>query len=534
MKRFNLWVKSKGLQFKLINAFLLMGFIVFIVALGGWFGSSQLSEHINEISIVRLPSIVGLQTIDNGVRDVYAVELSLLNTRLTDVIRREQIQKIDRGFQKIKVGWEKYEPLPRTPHEDLLWKQFISQWQQWHQEHERFMEIYNKFKNNGILFPVQRQLELINKGQKNSPEFAIATEAGVLLAQMNDQVFARNQSSFTSVSQALEAVIHENEIIVDLAKKNAERSIIQTKSLVLTGMISGPAIAIILGIILSIAIAKPLDRTLRNLVQIIVSSSTEIAATVAEQERIATQQAISVNQTTTTMDELRSSSQQAANQAELAAAGSHQALTLAEKGTKTIEKTLEGMTLLQKKVEAIAQQIVKLSEQTNQIENITKLVTELANQTNMLALNAAVEAVRAGEQGKGFGVVATEIRKLADQSKRSGEKINQLVTDIQKAINSTVMAADEGHKTVGEGMKLTKKTAEAFSGVSSAIDRVALNSQQIVLTAQQQALAVEQVVEAMNAINLGAQQTASGLSQTKIGVQQMQEVAQNLKLLGIG
>ncbi|MGD1717232.1 methyl-accepting chemotaxis protein [Dapis sp. BLCC M172] len=92
----------------------------------------------------------------------------------------------------------------------------------------------------------------------------------------------------------------------------------------------------------------------------------------------------------------------------------------------------------------MAQQITRLSEQTNQIGNISQLVGDLANQTNMLALNAAVEAVRAGEHGKGFGVVASEIRKLADESRKSAEKIYTLVADIQTSINSTVLATEAG------------------------------------------------------------------------------------------
>ncbi len=87
-----------------------------------------------------------------------------------------------------------------------------------------------------------------------------------------------------------------------------------------------------------------------------------------------------------------------------------------------------------------------LSEQIGQIYNITNLVGDIANQTNMLALNAAVEAARAGEQGKGFAVIATEIRKLADQSRKSAERINNLVTDIQNATNTTVIVTDEGKK----------------------------------------------------------------------------------------
>ncbi|MBP0002448.1 MAG: CHASE3 domain-containing protein [Cyanobacteria bacterium SBC] len=261
----------------------------------------------------------------------------------------------------------------------------------------------------------------------------------------------------------------------------------------------------------------------------IASSSSEIAATVEQQERAATQQAASVNETTTTMDELGASSRQIMEQADAATENARQALNQADNGTRTVAETVETMTVLKDKVSAIARQILQLSEQTNQIGNISILVSDLANQTNMLALNAAVEAVRAGEHGKGFSVVASEIRKLADRSKKSAEKINALVADIQNAINSTVMVTDEGTKTVESGVRTSQNTSESFGEIRSAINEVVLNNQQISLTLKQQVSAVQQVVEAMNSLNTAARETASGISQVKVGTQRLNEAAISLK-----
>jgi methyl-accepting chemotaxis protein len=187
------------------------------------------------------------------------------------------------------------------------------------------------------------------------------------------------------------------------------------------------------------------------------------------------------------------------------------------------------MFILEKKVGAIAEQIVHLSEQANQIGSISQLVFDLANKTNMLALNSSVEAVRAGEHGKGFSVVANEIRKLADQSQRSAEKINVLVSEIQSAINSTVMVTDEGTKTVTAGVQIAKTTDQAFAGVADAVNTVVLNNQQISLNLKQQVDAIQQVVQAMDTINQGAKETATGINQTKVGTQQLNETALDLQ-----
>jgi len=296
-------------------------------------------------------------------------------------------------------------------------------------------------------------------------------------------------------------------------------------------LILGSIALIVLSVILALNIALRISGTIEGVVQKIAGSSAEMSATIEEQERTASQQAASVNQTTTTMDELNASSQASAEQAEAAAAAARQALTLAEGGTKAVNNTLEGMASLNEKVGAIAQQIIRLSEQTNQIGNISALVSDLASQTNMLALNAAVEAVRAGEHGKGFAVVASEIRKLADESRKSAERINALVADIQTAFNSTVMATEEGTKTVKSGVEIARETADAFSGVSDSVNNVVVNNQQISLNVKQQAIAVKQVVDAMNSLNTAARETASGLSQTKVGIQKLNEAAVELESL---
>ncbi|MBD2430289.1 MULTISPECIES: methyl-accepting chemotaxis protein [Fischerella] len=290
-------------------------------------------------------------------------------------------------------------------------------------------------------------------------------------------------------------------------------------------------------IIVSLAVVLPLGfirarqivNLIKQLVNIISASIQQTFSGLDQQARIAGQQAASVHETTTTMDELEASCRQSTQQAKAATTAAQQALTLAEGGSQAVKETLEGMFILEKKVSAIAAQIVHLSEQANQIASISQIVSDLANQTNMLALNSSVEAVRAGEYGKGFAVVANEIRRLSDQSQKSAEKINVLVSNIQKAINSTVMVTEEGTKTVKTGVENAQKTDQAFAGVTDAINYMVVNNQQISLNLKQQLDAIQQVVQAMDIINKGAQETAAGINQTKLGTEQLSDVALTLQ-----
>ena len=302
-------------------------------------------------------------------------------------------------------------------------------------------------------------------------------------------------------------------------------SVSSFRNVAIAMMLLSSGVALGVGIYLVSRTTKMVDRTITE----IVTSSTEIATTAEQQERIARQQATSVNETSTTMEQLGASSQQSDEQAESATVAARQALSFAEEGTQAVSLSLNGMTQLHEKVSEIADEITRLSQQTNQIGNISALVSNLANEINMLALNASVEAARAGHHGKGFGVVASEIRKLADQSKKSAESIKGIVGDIQNAINSTVIVTSEGTRTVDEGMQIAQKTADTFVGVADAIKDVVLNNQQISLNIKQQALAITQVVAAMHNLNLEAKESAAGITQTKLGTQKLNEAAKELK-----
>ena len=286
---------------------------------------------------------------------------------------------------------------------------------------------------------------------------------------------------------------------------------------------------IIIGVI--VAASRRISSTLQTFTDDIANSSNDITATVERQEASINEQASSANQTTTTVDMLGASSRQSAEQAEASATSASQALSLAEDGAQTVELTREGMENLKERVREIAEQIMNLSEQTGQIATVSELVGDLANQTNMLALNAAVEAARAGEHGKGFGVVASEIRKLADESRKSADKINNLVIDVQAAMNSAVMVTDEGKKTAESSIELALGTAQSFIGVKEAVNSVFANAQQISETAKQQAVGIQEILSAINALNLGAMDTADGMNEVKASTTKLKESADRLKAI---
>ncbi|MDJ1180638.1 CHASE3 domain-containing protein [Roseofilum sp. BLCC_M91] len=261
----------------------------------------------------------------------------------------------------------------------------------------------------------------------------------------------------------------------------------------------------------------------------IAASSSQIAESVEEQEEIAQQQASFINETTATANELGTSYTQSAEQADLANASAQETLRIVARGNTAVKTIRLEVINVQEQVEFMANKILELTEQIDKIGEISDVVRSIANQTNMLALNASVEAVRAGESGKGFSVIAVEIRKLADQSRDSTVDINNRVLEIQKAINGTTQISQKGQESVQTCFQITEDTTQTFEEVKNSVTDVVHSNQQITLNLKQQLIGVEQLIESITSINAGANNNASALAQIGESIQQLNNVALELK-----
>ena len=291
----------------------------------------------------------------------------------------------------------------------------------------------------------------------------------------------------------------------------------------------GVTLAIILALGLGYWIAASTSGRILQVVSSTSSVSAELAATICQQEVTANNQAVMVNETTTTLAELGASSRQTAEQAAEATELAKKASAMTDDGTDAVHDVSQAMVSLKDTIDMIAEQILILSKETEQIGNISELVKDLSGQINMLALNAAVEAARAGEHGKGFAVVAAEVRKLSVESKKSAEQTKLIVTGIQKATDATIMKTEEGTKDIETVSLLVQRLSELFDKLSSTVGYVFNSAQQVLLNAKEQASALNQVVDATNSINAGAKETAGGLSQSKIGIQNLNEATVSLQ-----
>lgn len=167
-------------------------------------------------------------------------------------------------------------------------------------------------------------------------------------------------------------------------------------------------------------------------------------------------------------------------------------------GIDVLRKVINQMNIINENTNSISSNINELGNKSGEIEEIIKLITDVAEQTNLLALNAAIEAARAGEHGRGFAVVADEVRKLAEQASESSGQISQLVKEIQTGIEQSVSSMAEGRESVREGIKLADKAGESFSEISEAIDVVISQVQEVSAAITQIASRLDNLVAAIN------------------------------------
>ena len=366
---------------------------------------------------------------------------------------------------------------------------------------------------NKLVRQLQQMMDTVDAGK---------TDAAIATYRSEDETGQSN--SLEKLGVEFEA--RETELLKQRQQAHDE-AIATVVDSILYGLLSTVALAVAIAVWL----ARAISRNITENVSQISSAASEIAATVAQHERTASHQASAATEVSATIEELSASSRQSAEQAANAAGLTQQSGSATEAGGETVRGTVTAMNELRERIAAMAERIVQLGDQTSQIGGISALVKDLSGEINMLALNAAVEAARAGDHGKGFAVVASEVRKLADQSKKSAEQASQLVAEIQKATNATIMMTEEGTRTVSDVMQKAQGIAEVFVKLTDMAGRANENAQQVMLNAKQQSTAFNQVVTATNSIASGASETAAGLSQTKIGVQKLNEAAENLKAI---
>jgi len=254
----------------------------------------------------------------------------------------------------------------------------------------------------------------------------------------------------------------------------------------------------------------------------------EIAAGSEEQKN----STLKINQA---VEEISTAIEEVAGQTSRLSASADKTSQSASSGEVSLQETIKQMDSINQVVDQSATLVDNLGERAKEIGQIIEVITSIAEQTNLLALNAAIEAARAGEQGRGFAVVADEVRKLAEQSGNAAQEISQLITMVQQETFLAVNSMEKGTKEVEKGMQVANEAGQAFQLILAEFQEVSDEVKEISVSTQQMKAASEQVLELVKAIILITQNITQRIQDTTSASEEqsaaMQEVSASVEEL---
>lgn len=266
-------------------------------------------------------------------------------------------------------------------------------------------------------------------------------------------------------------------------------------------------------------------------VNVLASAASEIMASTAQLASSAAETATAVTETTATVEEVKQTSQVSSQKARTVSDEAQNAAEVAQSGKRSVNETIDGMNSIRQQMGGIAESILSLSAQSREIGEIIATVDDLAAQSKLLAVNASIEAAKAGDEGKGFSVVAQEVKSLAEQSKQATMRVRGILSEIQKATSKAVLATEQGSKAVESGVQQSEAAGESIGALAESISEAAQAATQIAATSQQQFVGMDQVALAMESIKSAATQTVASTKQAESAAQQLHDLGQRLKQL---
>jgi len=279
----------------------------------------------------------------------------------------------------------------------------------------------------------------------------------------------------------------------------------------------------------SIASQRQMIGTVSGVVDQVATAGEEMSSITMQTSQTIEEQRSQTEQVATAMNEMTATVQEVATNIANTASAAMEANEQTSEGTLVVQKTIDEIDKLSQQVEISSKSINEVEKHSEAINSVLDVIKGIAEQTNLLALNAAIEAARAGEQGRGFAVVADEVRTLAGRTQESTEEINTMIEKLQTGSRHAVKVMDQSLSQTKLAVKYASESGSALQTIATAVDKINEMSTQIASAAEEQSAVSEEINKNIVSINDMSNQTAEGASQTSMASDELAKMAGELQ-----
>ena len=260
----------------------------------------------------------------------------------------------------------------------------------------------------------------------------------------------------------------------------------------------------------------------------LTTAAAQIATAAQQQVTSLSETGTALNEVTTTSEEFKATMREFADRARAVQEAAEETTKRTHEGRKMSQDSADRIVRVRKNAHEAGESVLRLTEQMQRIGEITASVNEIAEQTKLLALNASIEAARAGEGGRGFAVVATQVRELANQSKEAAGRIEQLITETQKTMQSVASKIEDGSRLSTDSSEIVRQVAQAFEEIARAIEQTTEAMKQINAGARQQEQGISELVSSITEIDSSSKESLASAEQTQQSILAINQQIQKL------
>jgi len=501
---------------------------------------SKVNGSTEEIATNWLPSVHAVEHMDNTLGDFRRQEFQyILSTTKGEWDQVEKgMAEIDTKLKQLDAGYVK---LISSPEEKKLYEEYRVAWSSYQEVVKKEIALTAQNKHDEALASCRgeaqkyflaaddalgRDAELNQKGADDAytAAKAVYAQSRILICSLIAAALVIGLFLALLVARIISRALKAGVTVAETLARGELSVAIKVDSKDETGQL--------------MAALRTMAENLRSIIGQVSGTASQVATAASQlhatADRIATgaeQVAVQSGSVATAGEEMSATSGDIAQNCQMAAAGALRASQSAQNGAGVVENTVTVMGQIAEKVQQTARTVASLGARSDQIGEIIGTIEDIADQTNLLALNAAIEAARAGEQGRGFAVVADEVRALAERTTRATREIGEMIKAIQTETRGAVAAMEQGVQQVEAGTGEASKSGSALRDILEQINDVAMQVNQIATAAEEQTATTGEISSNMNQITQVVQLTSQGAQESAIAAAQLSGHASELQRL---